>query len=918
MTNALVNRIRQRIEARRDFMRTVFANHHVLVWRMTDAPNLQALGMKPKKVEPNRSRAVQVPREANLKPRVVRAFEIPELDSEIVENAPTIVEETQILNEINAKIPSLETSSDLEPSEQGDSEIVLPELSAKFEPQHAPEILERHESSATPERQPGVVPSIRSGETTPPDVSPRASEKSVAKRAEELETPLVQPFEHEQIADQAAVMPEETRVLEPELPVAVEAAEIRNEDMIQNTNSLTIEQTPNLIEPKTTQNQNVPATPTKSITAARAQEVLQKADELDSTIAISSTDQTQKTESRLRDQVRIPDSSEPALEAISRLESDIIESKSENRLESGIEPQLKPEVVTRDALEVLKVRSEHQASSEVQTSSVEAESSILTTEVEAQNQPAEETRALETQTVIELTPQEQQFAATPEVLQPQAREALQTPRESQQESVAQESQQESVAQESQQESVAQESQQESAAQATQYKSMPQESIPREAPTESQGISEPQQSPLPTPEQSDWQRSIPGDPQSGVVEIIRARPPRNLHPDQIQKPSDVREQALTKDVEIPEARVTKSPEDQTRQTLSERMKALQNRFGEKEQSRFDPNTSLFAQSNQVEASDVNAPVPGFKSIADIAQRLAQRYSNAQQPSQKAPDLPPDPKIGQTFNATQIRAASAFVQQGTQPIQLRESTLVFLEPLIGFDPREAKVFVSPQATEFTTSLNADGATVGTDVYLNNGFDEQSPTGLGLLAHELTHVGQNLQPDFVPPMLQSTLGQQDLTNESGETQARILEARVNQTASLFVPGMSLEATNARQTSTAPTVSNNAARNTDAWNGLPAPWEAMPSLNSNTTDFVSVVSPNAPDSSATTNTGVASVSEAPSALVQLADSDRPSENRDNVQPGAAGGQPAHSPAQDMDVLAQQVYEILKRRLSSERRREG
>ena len=43
MTNALVNRIKQRLEAQRDFMRVVFSNHHALVWHLTDAPSLRLL-----------------------------------------------------------------------------------------------------------------------------------------------------------------------------------------------------------------------------------------------------------------------------------------------------------------------------------------------------------------------------------------------------------------------------------------------------------------------------------------------------------------------------------------------------------------------------------------------------------------------------------------------------------------------------------------------------------------------------------------------------------------------------------------------------------------------------------------------------------------------------------------------------------
>ena len=420
-----------------------------------------------------------------------------------------------------------------------------------------------------------------------------------------------------------------------------------------------------------------------------------------------------------------------------------------------------------------------------------------------------------------------------------------------------------------------------------------------------------------PEDTIWQRSVPGDSQSGVVEIIRAKPPRDFRPNKTEEKTETRatdtQQPNSQQPDSVPPRDDKTAEisGQSKQTLSERMKSLQQRFGGTDQTRFDPSTNSFAAQVESEAGDAKTSIPQFQSISDVAQRLARRYSQSQQPD---PSEDVKPQIEpQNTNLAEIQAASRFIQQDTQPKQLQESTRNFLEPLIGFDPRAAKIFVSPQATAFTTSLNADAATVASDVYLNNRFDEQSPEGLGLLAHELTHVGQNLQTAFVPPILQDSPSQNDLANESSETQARIVEARVTNTASLFVPGLTLETAASRQTATAqiPNFSSQAQINTDAWDGLPAPWEAMPNL----TPTSSNLSPNT--SSSSSLAGVTPVSDTSHAGVQLAETGRGNENPDNEPPGAAAGQP-HPPAQDMDLLAQQVYEILKRRLSSERRREG
>jgi Domain of unknown function (DUF4157) len=907
MSNALVNRIRQRLEARRDFMRSVFSKHHALTWRMTDAPSLRALGIQPKKAEPNRPRVLQAPTNAKVQARNSRAVRNPDLalqasqierSFEVAQPTPeTMVTdsgfvapeplnfETQAGMSLETQEPTVEVISQLEDSDQTEPTVQAP---TKLDPARAREIFERREALATPESRAGVVPTVRSGETTPPEVSPRANiEKPVS---DDVVTPRVELGE---AASSQVFKPEETRVLEQNEEIT-ESSKPDGEQIIQNINNSMVE--PQMTPPEKIENPQ--SNQNKPSTAARASEILRQRAAQAAQPSNSSTnqrpDQTQKIVPESQNQL------EPtALRQTENQARAVFESNENAKLENPKESNLEPEVVTRDAIETAQINTEILTPAEVQTSRFEP----VTEQSTNQSTPNIETREAEIQ---------KPDVAAREMTSESVRTEIQEVSQPAQELVAREIVQEPVLMETAPEFEVQEVRREPVT-----RDAPQETTTQETRTEPQ--TEAGSPEVSNSGQADWQRSTPGDPQSGVVEIIRAKPPRNLRSERPETPTEPREDTVKPATQTPETRVSQEVANPPKQNLAERMKSLNQRYGGTEQSRFDPSTNTFSQRVEIDETK-QTPAPNFQSISDVAQRLARRYSQTPSTtSSEEENSSLDLKVGQQLNQSQTRAASGFVQQGTQPVQLRESTSTFLAPLIGFDPSLARVFVGPRASEFTSSLNADGATVETDVYLNNGFDEQSAEGLGLLAHELTHVGQNLQPDFVPPMLQNFTDQHDFTGASLETQARAVEARVTNTASLFIPGIALEAaTGSRQTSTASTAPSggNATLNNDAWNGLPAPWEAMPNLNTNPSDFVTVIAPS-PVGSNSTSTGFVPVADTPNAGVQLAESDRPTENPDNVSHGAAGGQP-HPPAQDMDLLAQQVYEILKRRLSSERRREG
>lgn len=65
---------------------------------------------------------------------------------------------------------------------------------------------------------------------------------------------------------------------------------------------------------------------------------------------------------------------------------------------------------------------------------------------------------------------------------------------------------------------------------------------------------------------------------------------------------------------------------------------------------------------------------------------------------------------------------------------------LAPHLGFDPSQARLHVGPGAAAAARDMGAEAFTIGRDVFFGAGkFDPASREGLGLIAHELTHVGQ-----------------------------------------------------------------------------------------------------------------------------------------------------------------------------------
>ena len=322
-------------------------------------------------------------------------------------------------------------------------------------------------------------------------------------------------------------------------------------------------------------------------------------------------------------------------------------------------------------------------------------------------------------------------------------------------------------------------------------------------------------------------------------------------------------------------------------------------------------------------------------------------------------PPPADAARAATAIPQRAATAIPQRAAPsiprsapatmpPAPLSPSTRRFLRPLVGIDPDTVHVRRDDDAASFAAAHGADAVAVGDAVVLPADRDERDPATLALIAHELTHVARARSRRFVPPVARgewtaSTAGIPRASSVRGvdperaravpapddeELMARVVEARVREAATreravavtTFVEGGHSPSADddiggdtqlEKGDTDAPAPATPAPARPARWGGLPAPWEPLP-------DFMT--------RARTATTPPPAVSPSPSANdVAGAGASRASVRLAERGLGSAGEEPAHaeppaSPdgdgAPDIDVLARQVYAVLRRRLAAERRR--
>jgi hypothetical protein len=253
---------------------------------------------------------------------------------------------------------------------------------------------------------------------------------------------------------------------------------------------------------------------------------------------------------------------------------------------------------------------------------------------------------------------------------------------------------------------------------------------------------------------------------------------------------------------------------------------------------------------------------------------------------------------------------------------------------------RVYRGPVAERVTSNQDADALTDGEAIALGGGHATDTPETLGLIAHELTHIAQRRSPRFVPPITQAPRQQHRANAGTSaplpqsyqpadspadeEALARQVEAGVTRVAGAkttpphaIQPALPVES-EAATTPARETPSRPGAR--AIWGNLPAPWEPLPDWMTTPADSSVGVPQPAPPPAIQSQPSSAAPARTPSANTpgtQRAERGRslPAETEAS-SPAPARETPAPEP--DLDLLAQQVHAILKRRLAAERRRFG
>ena len=99
-----------------------------------------------------------------------------------------------------------------------------------------------------------------------------------------------------------------------------------------------------------------------------------------------------------------------------------------------------------------------------------------------------------------------------------------------------------------------------------------------------------------------------------------------------------------------------------------------------------------------------------------------------------------KSGQLVGLSQPEMVEEVQQRKDTGSELPDNAREKLEGQFGADLSGVRVHTGGEAEALNRELNAQAFTVGSDIFMAEGkYNPGSPEGQGLLAHELTHVGQ-----------------------------------------------------------------------------------------------------------------------------------------------------------------------------------
>ena len=303
-------------------------------------------------------------------------------------------------------------------------------------------------------------------------------------------------------------------------------------------------------------------------------------------------------------------------------------------------------------------------------------------------------------------------------------------------------------------------------------------------------------------------------------------------------------------------------------------------------------------------------------------------------------PADAELHEPTIATPRAAAVALASEPPRPQPpaepLLESTRRFLRPRVGIDPDSVPIVRGPAADRMAAETGAEAAAVGETVLLPSVHDERAPHTLGLIAHELTHVAQRRAPRFVPPAVRARFADDAPARAeraspiptAEEALARHVERAVRNDATPALGDRSRDSQRARELAArseagpvAPELADlntMSARDASMWGSLPAPWEPI-SFDDATSSGVGQgmrADPVTMLSRAASSSVAAPAAD--TAPVHFAEPGRESSSTEAAHKSSEPAPAPSSPAPDLDALARRVYDVLKRRLAAERRREG
>jgi hypothetical protein len=291
----------------------------------------------------------------------------------------------------------------------------------------------------------------------------------------------------------------------------------------------------------------------------------------------------------------------------------------------------------------------------------------------------------------------------------------------------------------------------------------------------------------------------------------------------------------------------------------------------------------------------------------------------------------PPVGAAVRSTTPGGARLPARPAPSAPLLSESNRRFLRAAVGVDPATVRLSRGQDAGRLTSAYRADAVTIGDDVALAPGRGDDTAEGLGLLAHELTHVARRRDPTAIPPIARPSERRPGFRPASPgpamdeEALARTVEAQTVRAARMrFAPPIasgSVGSAAARPVdkpdgaqAASPVEDAPAGPDRGRWGNLPAPWEPLPDWLAPSRSVeapplpVVTVAPAPPAFTTPPQPGAPVVHAAETARTLPAPQQRETPAQEQ----------APTPAPDIDALARQVYAVLKRRLAAERRRSG